>query len=613
LITDPTISTGNPDLASGYYPYGIEIQSGTQTAILDDDAATDVTQVRHAVDASQPWVTSKANLASYGATHDTYIQGLDIGNMFSASIGSHSGGRGMLYDGIRIHDTALAVTVRGQNQVYKDLQVINVDRGIQFYNESNQWQKNGSIDSYNIFVVGGTFDVKKMGFFTSGLAGDMLIDEIHFQNTTWTFSGTGWFSFLDNSKGDWSFVNDTIKLTGNASTLMRVAGQNTHVTVDGMIIDLTSFKGTTLKLFDVDAGSTVDVTRLTIINPNNVKILAQSGAGDVQVTYGTRVDQPLPADMPDIFSAAFGAGVTTDAPSPTNGTDSTPIPSSTDSATPPQPAAQAPTNSLAAYQGNDGVVYDVTLSDLNRGHRIYDFDNTGIGDGKHDIVDVSRIFEYLGGKYTDGVNDVRDRINAVHIENKDLDGDGKADDILLTVDGQSKFKIEFIDPKGDVSVMGVSWGGGQYDDVNVMNRIAKGDAITQSVQASRDAAGVVTLIGLDGRSDRFTFSDPTQKATIKNFDSRYFDDLLNDVVDLRGVFKALGGAYTDGVQDAADRAAAVVLTKGDFDSDGVKDDVRLTIKGAADFAVTFIDPTTDVVAWFDLDTAKTGHDDILIA
>jgi hypothetical protein len=484
-----------------------------------------------------------------------------------------------------------------------------VQRGIQFYNESNEWQKNGSIDCYNIYVIGGTYKVSTIGFYTSGLAGNQLVDEIHFQNTNWEFSGSGWFSSLDNAKGDWSFINDTVKLTGNASTVMRIIGPDTNVKIDGMVIDLTNFKGSSVNLFNVDSGSHVDATRLTVVNPHNVKVVIGIGGGDVQVSYGARVDHPLPA------IAEGTVDVSTDptpqpTPDPQHSPPPDPLPSPEPSSLPPPADVADLASKLAAY----GAMYSASAGDLNEAHIIKGFDSVTDDDQHHDSVDLSAIFTALGGRFTDGVNDAADRTAAVHFTTGDFDGDGKVDDVRLSIDGAKDFAISFVNP---TSAALVNWGIGNSS--SKYNDVFTGGTGTASKTAAVPSASAASLVAVSSQTNKLTFSDNTKAYTVQNFDN-YYDskngvvtDPTHDTLNIGGVFDKIGGQYADGVNDVADRKAGLHLAIGDFNGDGKADDVRLTIDGAKDFSVTFLSPDCSGLSTWNIGEGKNWMDDIIIA
>lgn len=294
-VRDPVIKHGLGNTSQGEWAYGVLTQNSKGTTVSSTGKyAVNFEDVRHAVDASQTYVTSPSNLASYGPDHDAVIKGITVTDSLAGAIGAHSGGWGTIYEDVTIHDTELGVTVRGRHQIYKDLNVYNVNRGIQFYNEGNVY-KAGALDSYDIDIVGGTYKVSGIAFFTSGVSGNNLVDEISFHNTYFEHSGNGWFSHLNYANGDWSFSGDTFKLTGGASTLFRITGAGTTVDIDNLTLDLSSFKGRQITLFNVDSGSSVDVDGLTIINPKNVKIIEKAGGGSVDVDYSAK---PAPKPVP---------------------------------------------------------------------------------------------------------------------------------------------------------------------------------------------------------------------------------------------------------------------------------------------------------------------------
>jgi endoglucanase len=92
-------------------------------------------------------------------------------------------------------------------------------------------------------------------------------------------------------------------------------------------------------------------------------------------------------------------------------------------------------------------------------------------------------------------------------------------------------------------------------------------------------------------NDIFTLSAADRDVTITNFDSlSKAGTASHDLIDLTAIFDSLGGKFSDGVNDTLDRAAALQFQTGNFDGDGKIDDLRVTIAGVQDFAVTLIDP-----------------------
>lgn len=111
----------------------------------------------------------------------------------------------------------------------------------------------------------------------------------------------------------------------------------------------------------------------------------------------------------------------------------------------------------------------------------------------------------------------------------------------------------------------------------------------------------------------YTGETATGNDTINNFDNLSGDGSSSDRLDLSAVFDALGGKYTDGVNDFADRKAALHLTVGDFDGDGATDDARLTVDGLKDFSLTFLNPTGGGVGSFHIASEAGGpYADIVI-
>lgn len=100
---------------------------------------------------------------------------------------------------------------------------------------------------------------------------------------------------------------------------------------------------------------------------------------------------------------------------------------------------------------------------------IHNFDNLSNPDMLHDEIDLTSIFDSLGGAYTDGNNDLQDRVSAITLSYGDYDSDGKSDDVRMTIKGVDNFKVDFIDPlspwKGGFDI---GSGKGVYDDIAVM-------------------------------------------------------------------------------------------------------------------------------------------------
>lgn len=112
----------------------------------------------------------------------------------------------------------------------------------------------------------------------------------------------------------------------------------------------------------------------------------------------------------------------------------------------------------------------------------------------------------------------------------------------------------------------------------------------------------------------FTAADLNKTVTIYNFDNLTQQGGINDHLDLSAVFAALGGKYTDDVNDIADRKAALVITNLNLDSDPWADDVRITIKDVPNFAINLIDPASSSPGAFHIAVSgQGGYDDILIA
>lgn len=116
-------------------------------------------------------------------------------------------------------------------------------------------------------------------------------------------------------------------------------------------------------------------------------------------------------------------------------------------------------------------------------------------------------------------------------------------------------------------------------------------------------------------NDVFTYTGQTATGndTIRNFDNISGDGSSSDRLDLSAVFDALGGKYTDGVNDFEDRKAALHFAVGDFDGDGAKDDAKLTIDGLKDFSIAFVNPVTNTPAAFHVASQAGGtYADIVV-
>lgn len=305
-------------------------------------------------------------------------------------------------------------------------------------------------------------------------------------------------------------------------------------------------------------------------------------------------------------------------------------------------------------------------TDANGRHDVIrNFDSVSRPEMVHDKVDLSRVFDQLGGIYTDGESDLEDRRLALRLEEGDFDGDGAEDDVQLTINGLDDFAIDFIDPDNPWSTaFDIGDGTGLYDNIVVaapasepaidpateeeieVPEIGSIEAPAPSPEASPEAdllpvteeppvaeetpvadeepvmentpvadapvvpeapvtvvveeedTGIEEIRADDNRNvtEVFTLSgeNATRQHVVWDFDNISGDNSSSDMLDLSEIFEAMGGIYTDGVNDEADREAALEMTQGDFDGDGVSDDTQLTIEGNDAFGVTFIDPNA---AW----------------
>ncbi len=111
----------------------------------------------------------------------------------------------------------------------------------------------------------------------------------------------------------------------------------------------------------------------------------------------------------------------------------------------------------------------------------------------------------------------------------------------------------------------------------------------------------------------FTAADLNRTVTVSNYDDFSSSTFINDQLDLRAVFTALGGKYTDGVNDFADRKAAIVITTVDLDHDGKADDTHIAIQGVSGFAIDLVNPSIVTANAYDIGDGKGVYDDILIA
>lgn len=257
-------------------------------------------------------------------------------------------------------------------------------------------------------------------------------------------------------------------------------------------------------------------------------------------------------------------------------------------------------------------------------HVVKNFDAISGSDFVKDQVDLTALFEQLGGKYTDGTRDLQDRIDALQLERGDFDGDGKSDDTRLTVAGVNNFSLTFIDPDAAFgTAYDLGSGRGAHDNIGVMSDLKDVDRDGSSgadVLRGRSFTDAVT----GGRGDDVLLADAQRAVnekfsyesvrdghdTIFNFDNISGDGSSRDTVDLTKLFDSLGGKYSDGVNDFADRAAALKFERLDIDGDGRADDAKLTIDGVKGFSINFVDPTASWQSAFDIRAG--GNADIVV-
>ncbi|MEM8785675.1 MAG: hypothetical protein AAGF19_07455, partial [Pseudomonadota bacterium] len=237
---------------------------------------------------------------------------------------------------------------------------------------------------------------------------------------------------------------------------------------------------------------------------------------------------------------------------------------------------------------------------------IEDFDNISRPDLIHDRVDISKIFEGLGGQFTDGVNDLQDRREAVQFEHGDFDNDGQSDDVRLTIAGKDDFSLTFVDPtnKWDTA-FDVGDGTNVHDNVVVMT---DGDT-------PEPAEPLETFNADSQRLQDETFVVGAEQAgrgvVVRDFDNISGDGSASDVLDLSEIFQDLGGKYTDGVNDYQDRKAAIDIETADLDGDGRNDDALLTVDGNDEFSVSFVDVDAPFASGFDIGR-EGNHTDIYV-
>ncbi len=473
-VTNPRISNGHPqgaDSSLGFYSYAIATIGSSGTLVYSDrDDFINFTGTRNPLDPQQHWVNNKNDIHSYGPDHDARIVGTTSDAPRTTPLGSHSGGWGTVFEDVTVSNAPKAATIRGQDQLYQNIHATNVDRGLQFYNESNAIKGTGEYDAFNIRVQSSYIETAGTVIFTSGRAGDHLIDEIHFQNNTFKHTGGGWFASLEHAKGDWSFTNDTIILTGNTSRLFNISGSNTTLDVRGLVLDLSNFKGSSLTLFSVDRGSSVDVDELTIINPRGVRIIESIGNGDVDIEYGARTTV-ADDDAPPAVVGQAGPNNDRDeddAPDAPVVSAPPPPPPAPPPAPAPAPVVSASDDAAVRFNGTSGADAFTLASGSAREVTVTNFKSVTGTSGFHDTIDISAVFDRLGGRFSDGVNDLADRRAALTFQRGDFDGDGRADDVQFRIAGVNDFRLTFLDP--DATWLGaydIGNGTGRFDNIIV--------------------------------------------------------------------------------------------------------------------------------------------------
>jgi len=326
VVTDPQLADGVRIQNPWSFTYGINsISSKNNTVYSTGEHKVNVTTIVDAVDSGFISPSSKSDIENYGPDHDLTVVGLTVVDNISVGLSTHAGAWGATFEDVHIDDAGrgIAVSVRGRDNTYKNLTVENVEHAFQFYNEGNEINEDGRLDSYNIDVIGGSFKVSDVAFFTSGQSGNQLVDEIHFYDTYFESSGSGWFAFLDHAKGHWTFSGDTIKLTGSVSTLFKITGSGSDIEINDMTLDLSDYSGNSVTLFDVSSGSKVNADDLLIINPHNIKIIESSGGGSVDVAYGTPDAVPFEPDPEPDTAPAPAEQPQEDPPTPTETVDAT--------------------------------------------------------------------------------------------------------------------------------------------------------------------------------------------------------------------------------------------------------------------------------------------------
>lgn len=468
FVTNPRISNGHPqsaDSSLGFYSYAIATTGSSGTLVYsDNDDFINFVGTRNPFDPQQHWVNNKNDIHNYGPDHGARVVGTSSDSPRTDPLGSHSGGWGTIFEDITVSNARKAATIRGQDQLYQNIHATNVERGLQFYNESNEIKKTGEYDAFNIRVQSSYIETAGTVLYTAGRPGDHRVDEIHFQNNTFKHTGGGWFASLENAKGDWSFTNDTIILTGSTSRLFNISGANTTVDVKGLVLDLSNFKGSSLTLFSVDAGSSVDVDELTIINPRGVRIIEAIGAGDVDIDYGARTTV-ADDDAPPAVVGRRG---------PNNDDDDDDLPDAPVIETPataptaPAPIVSASEDAAVRFNGTSGADNFALSNGAVRDVTIANFKSVTGNTGFHDTIDISAVFDRVGGRFSDGVNDLADRRAALSFQRGDFDRDGQADDVQFRITGVDNFRLTFVNP--DASWQGafdIGNGTGQFDNIIV--------------------------------------------------------------------------------------------------------------------------------------------------
>jgi len=177
------------------------------------------------------------------------------------------------------------------------------------------------------------------------------------------------------------------------------------------------------------------------------------------------------------------------------------------------------------------------------------------------------------------------------------------------------FSISTTDSSGNEVVKDVfqkALGWGAYQDTA---STVKAAATTTTTTSTQTETVTKTLDAQFAISEKLAFSasDIGKTLIVKNFDPQSGQTMIQDNIDLSKVFDSMGGKYNDGINDVADRIAAVSLTTGDFDGNGKANDLRIAIAGLDKFSLTLIAPSTNDKALYEISDSSHLHDNIWIA